>query len=251
MTPPKAGWTRERSLRATARIAGALNILSGVPDGFAVSTVRKLLVRGDATATAANILGSEGLFRTALVADLIAILIFVASGVLLYETFKPAGRRAALFFLVLVLMGSIIQALVSIQDLAVLVLLKGGPGLSGLTSEQANALAFVFLRLHSSTYQLALLFFGCASLVMSYLILRSTFLPRIIAPFTMIDGLGFLTFCLASFLAPPVAMRLYPYVPFVTAMIGEGPLFLWLIIKSVNAERWLEQAAATDRAAPA
>src|SRR5262249_1981200 len=98
-----------RSLRMMARWAGALNILSAVPDGFSVSTVQKLVVRGDAAATARNILGSERLFRLAAVADLVGLLLFIGSAVLLYELFKPAGRRAALLYLVLILMGSLIQ----------------------------------------------------------------------------------------------------------------------------------------------
>src|SRR5262245_15112770 len=112
-----------RSLRAVARWAGALNILSGVPDGFAVSTLQKLVVRGDAAATARNILGSEGLFRLTIVADLVGLLMFIGSAVLLYEIFKPASRRAALLYLVLILMGALIQSLNCVQDLAVLTLL--------------------------------------------------------------------------------------------------------------------------------
>jgi len=237
------------SLRATARWAAVLNILSAVPDGFSVTVLQKSVVRGDAAATAATVLGSESVFRLGFVADLVAILIFVASAVLLYEIFRPASRRAALMFLVLVVMGAAFQSLESIQDLAALGLIKGGAAMSGLPSAQANALAFLFLRLHSFNYVLALFFFGCSSLVMAYLVLRSTFVPRFIAPLMMIDGLGYLTFTLASFLSPPLAAHIFPYVPFATALIGEGALFLWLIIKSVNAERWREQAAATDRAA--
>ena len=251
MRPTKPGWTGASSVRATARWAAVLNILSAVPDGFSVSILRKLVVRGDAAATAANILGSEGLFRLGFVADLVALLFFAASGVLLYEIFKPASRRAALLFLVLIVMGAICQALESVHDLATLVLLKGGAGMSALPSDQANAMAFVFLRLHSYTYTLALFFFGCSSLVMAYLVLRSTFVPRVIGPFMMLDGLGYLTFSLGSFLSPPFVTHIYPYVPFATALLGEGALFLWLIVKSVNAERWREQAATMDRAASA
>src|SRR5438552_6578898 len=63
MSIETAGQTGARSVVATARWAAALNILSAVPDGFSVSVVRKLFIRGDAAATAANILGSERLFR--------------------------------------------------------------------------------------------------------------------------------------------------------------------------------------------
>src|SRR5438093_2944349 len=135
--PAMSGWTGARPVRATARWAAALNIFSAVPDGFSVSILRKLVVRGDAAATAANILGSEGLFRLGFVADLFALLFFIASAVLLYEVFRPASRRAALLFLVLMAMGTISQALESVHDLAALVLLKGGVGMIALPSAQS------------------------------------------------------------------------------------------------------------------
>ena len=58
------------SLIATARLAGALNVLSAVPDGFSVTVMRKLVVRADAAATATNILHSVDLYRLVVVADL-------------------------------------------------------------------------------------------------------------------------------------------------------------------------------------
>ena len=86
---------------------------------------------------------------------------------------------------------------------------------------------------------------------MGCLVLRSTFMPRIIGPLMWLDGVGGLTFALAGFLSPPLAKLMYPYIPFVTVAIGEGALYFWLIIKSVDALRWQEQAAAIDRAVPA
>lgn len=86
---------------------------------------------------------------------------------------------------------------------------------------------------------------------MGFLILRSTFVPRIIGPLMMIDGLGYLTFSLASFLSPPLGAHLFPYIPMLTAFVGEEVLFLWLIFKGVDTVRWQEQAAAMDRAAVA
>ncbi len=241
----------ERSLMATARWAAVLNILSAVPDGFSVSVVRKLVVRGDAAATAANILGSEGLFRLGVVADLGALLLFIASGVLLYELFRPASRRLALLFLILFVDCALIQSLNAIHNLAALLLIKGGPGLSGLAPAQANAMAFVFLRLYSLNFNLALVFGGASSIVLGALILRATFVPRIIGPLMMLDGLGYLAFSLAAFLSPSLVARIFPLIPFVTAALGEGALYFWLIIKGVNVERWQEQAADADRAASA
>lgn len=249
MRPANVDRNGERSLMATARWAGALNVLSAVPDGFSVSTVQKLVVRGDAVATAAGILGSERLFRLAVVADLFALLLFIASGVLLYQVFKPASRSLALIFLVFFVSTGVIQSLCGLQNLTALMLIKGGPALAGLPAAQAGALAYVLLRLYSLTFQLALFFGGASSVVMGFLILESTFVPRVIGPLMMIDGLGYLTFSLSSFLSPPLALHIFPYIPFITAALGEGALLFWLIIRGVNVERWREQAAAMDRAA--
>ena len=236
------------SLRATARWAGAWNVLSAVPDGFAVNAVSKLVVRGDAAATAHNVLRSEHVFRMALVMDLVGLLMFIVSAVLLYELFQPASRRAALLFLVLILMGAVIQSLNALQDLAALTLFTGGGTLAALPAPHADALAMVFLRLHSLGFCLALFFDGCSSLVMAFLVARSTFVPRVIAASMILDGLGFLTYSVSAFLAPSFASRIFPYIPMVTTALGSGVLFLWLIFKSVNVERWQEQAAASARA---
>lgn len=59
----------------------------------------------------------------------------------------------------------------------------------------------------------------------------------------IVDGLGYFTFSMANnLLSPPLAARLYPVLPFATAMIGEGSLILWLIVKGVSSEHWEQQA---------
>jgi hypothetical protein len=232
------------SPRAKARLAGTLYGISAVPAGFSVYVLLKLVARGDPAATATNILGSEGLFRLGFAADLVGILFFVGAVLFLYELFKPVSRSLALLFVLFSMIGSAIQALDSVGDLAALLLLKGGTSLTALATDQARALALLCLRLHTLTYDLALVFFGVFSILIGYLVLKSTFLPRIFGVLMAIDGVGYLTFSLATFLSPPLAAHLYPYVPFLTAFLGEPPLMLWLIVKGVNAERWYEQAAA-------
>src|SRR5262249_50326140 len=126
---------------------------------------------------------------------------------------------------------------------------KGGPGLAGLPQAQANAMAYLALRLYSLNFNLALVFAGASSIAMGALVLRATFVPRILGPLMVVDGLGYLTFSLTTFLVPALGARMFPLIPFVTAAIGEATMYLWLLVKGVNVERWREQAAAADRAA--
>jgi hypothetical protein len=228
--------------RVTARLAGALYVASMVPAGFSVFVIQKLVVRGDPAATATRILGSEGLFRLGFVADLVGILLVIGSVFFLYELFKPVSRSVALFMVLFCMAGSTLQALNSLQDLTALLLLKDGAGPIASTADQARGLALLFLRRHALTYDLALIFFGVFAILIGSLIRASAFLPRILGVLMTIDGLGYLAFSFAMFLAPPLAARLYPYLPMVTAILGEASLMLWLIVKGVNTQRWEEQA---------
>ena len=89
-----------------------------------------------------------------------------------------------------------------------------------------------------SAFNVYLIFFGFWLIPTGYLIARSTFMPRIIGVFLMLDGVGW-----ATYLYPPLATSIYPVIAIVAAF-GEIPLLLWLLVFGVNAERWNEQASA-------
>ncbi|HEX4756992.1 MAG TPA: DUF4386 domain-containing protein [Terracidiphilus sp.] len=82
----------------------------------------------------------------------------------------------------------------------------------------------------------SLVFFGFYCLLIGYLILRSTFMPRILGVLMAMAGLGWL-----SFVYQPLAKYLTPY-HYIMGGIGEGLLTLWLLVMGVNAGRWEKQA---------
>ena len=229
------------SPKRIARIAGALNVASAIPAGFAVYALLKVLVRDDPGRTAANILARETFFRAGFVVDFISVALFLASMVFLYELFKPVSRPISLLLLCFTIVGSVIQVADSVGIMAALLLLKGGTS-GALAVAQVHSQAYMFLRLHSLMYALALMFYGFGSLLICYLIWRSTFLPRILAPLMTIDGLGYIVFAATLFIFPGFGTRIYPVLPFATTL-GELALFLWLIVKGVNVERWNTLAA--------
>jgi len=92
---------------------------------------------------------------------------------------------------------------------------------------------------HITPYHInSLVFFGFYCLLIGYLILKSTFLPRVFAVLMIFAGLGWLTF-----LSPTFAKYLSPY-NYYPGGIGEISLCLWLLVMGVNEERWKEQARA-------
>jgi len=113
--------------------------------------------------------------------------------------------------------------------------------------EQLQALALMFLKLRVQTANIGIIFFGFYCLLIGYLIFRSTFLPRILGAGMAFAGLGWLTF-----LSPPLANYLFPYI-LAPGALGEGALTLWLLVMGVNVQRWTSSAAQRglgDRSAP-
>jgi hypothetical protein len=91
-------------------------------------------------------------------------------------------------------------------------------------------------------FAIALVFFGFYCLSFGYLILRSTFFPRVIGMLLAVEGLLYLTTSFAKFLAPGIAARVFPFL--VASAVAEISLCLWLLVVGVNEQRWKEQARA-------
>lgn len=83
-----------------------------------------------------------------------------------------------------------------------------------------------------------LLFFGPYCLLIGYLILKSTFLPRILGVLMALAGLGWL-----AFLSPVVNHSLARTIEGI-GIFAEASLMLWLVVRGVNVQRWKEQADA-------
>jgi hypothetical protein len=230
----------EASSRLKARIAGVLYLISAMAYSFADNSVRgKLVVSGNAAATAHNILSHLSLYRLGFAAELISVVLYITVTLILYDLFRPVNRSISLFAAFFSLGGCIIQALSSLFHLAPLFVLGGAQYLSAFKVEQLQALALMFLKLRAEAANIYMVFFGCYCLVIGYLIFKSTFLPRILGVFMAIAGFSY-----QLFLSPPLAAHLFPYVVVPAGALGELSLILWLIVFGVNSQRWKEQASA-------
>jgi len=229
------------SPRLKARIAGVFYLLTTLTRMFVEISVRsRLVVSDDAAATATNIMTHEQLFRLGFAADIVAFASYIALTALLYELFKPVNRSLSLVAAFFSLVACVVQAISSLFHLAPLFLLGRAPYLSVFTVEQLQALALVFLRLRAAAYHnIGLVFFGLYCLLVGILILKSTFLPRILGVLMVLAGLSYVLF-----LSPPLARSLQPYI-LVFPGVGQISLCLWLLVIGVNAQRWEKQASAT------
>lgn len=229
--------TGEGSPRLRGRLAGLFEALEGLTSAYGqVFILGGLVVSGDAAATAARILGHERLFWFGFALSLVGVACHVVWALLFYELFKPVNGSIALLAAFVTVVVCAMQAVTALLYAAPMLILKGGSSLSGLTTPQQQALAFVFLKVNGQAFNVDLVFFGLSCFLTGYLIFRSTFMPRILGVLLAIDGLGWMTY-----LYPPLATRIFPFIA-VASGLAEIPLQLWLLIAGVNPERWKEQA---------
>ncbi len=221
-----------------ARITGAFYLLTILTGIFAQGFVSgRLVVDGDAAATATNILTHRGLFQLGFAVYLIEMACQIAMTALFYDLLKPAGRSVSLVAVFLGFAGCVIKTFSRVFFIAPLFVLGGAHYLNVFSAEQLQALALLFLRVNDHGAAIALVFFGFYALLTGYLIIRSTFLPRILGVLSVLGGLGWL-----SFLYLPLGYRLFPYIA-AFGILGAASLLLWLLVFSVNEQRWKEQAS--------
>src|SRR5947208_511959 len=90
----------------TARLAGAIYVLLGLTAPFSLLYVPgALIVRGDAAATAHNILGSEMMFRWGMVGELAGMPIFIILAMVLYRLFNGVDRMQASLMVIFALVS--------------------------------------------------------------------------------------------------------------------------------------------------
>jgi hypothetical protein len=230
----------EASPRFKARMAGVFQLLEAVTAASPGVFIRdRLVVSGNAAATAANILGHERLFWLGFASLIIGVICHIAWALLMYELLKPVNRSLSLLAAFVILVGCAVQAVTSLFYLAPLLILQGGSSWSAFTPQQLQTLALMFVKLNTYANDIYLVFFGFWCILTGYLISRSAFLPRILGVLVAISGLGWVTY-----LYPPLAYHLFiPYIAAASAL-GEIPLEFWPIVMGVNVQRWNEQASA-------
>lgn len=216
-----------------ARIAGAVYLSMALTAPFSLIYIpTKLIVRGDATATANNILTHETLFRLGIVADMFSAVIFVCVGIALYRLLSKVNKTWARLMVALVLVSAAVGFLNALHNVAALILFRGGDFLAVFEKPQRDALAMLFLRLHGQGTFMNEIFWGLWLFPFGLLVMRSGFLPRILGAWLVLNCFAYLALSLTALLFPPyydAAFRISMPVLF-----GELAITLWLLIKGAK-----------------
>jgi len=218
------------STQQQARVAGFLYLLLALSAPIGLLYVPgKLIVSGNATATADNIRSSEWLLRIGIASELIHQIICVFLVLALYRLFKAVNDTHAKQMVILGALVSVPIMFVNVlNDIAALVLVSGADFLSVFEKPQLDALAYLFLRLHSQGITVASIFWGLWLFPFGMLVIRSGFIPRVFGVLLMIAGVAYLASSFATLVLPR-------YAPLVSQValpleVAELPIVFWLLI---------------------
>ena len=217
------------TIKRQARIAGLLYLSASIFAPFALIYVpSKLIVLGDATATADHIRASEGLLRFGIGCDLIGTIIFIFVVLALYRLLKPVSEGYAIAMATLLLISIPVSFFNVINELAALVVVHGGNFLGTFDQRQLDTLAYLFFRLRGQGVLVEQIFWGLWLFPFGTLVIRSGFIPRFIGYLLFIAGCGYVADSFTAILFPAFRQAVGQVAGILE--IGELSIILWLLI---------------------
>jgi len=231
---------RAASVQTYARIAGVLLLLSFVGGGFGEAYApAHLIVLGNASATAHNIITSDLFFRLGFLAYLLEAVTDVALTFLLYVLLRPIHANLAFLSLLFRLMATATFAFGELFYFAPSLILGGDGYLKTFSPEQLNTLALLSLNVYGAASFIFTVHYGVASILFGYLMVRSGYLPRMLGALWVLAGFGFVTSNVVWVLAPASASSLL----LVPQLLASLSLALWLLVRGVDVGKWNERGA--------
>jgi Domain of unknown function (DUF4386) len=230
----------ERSPQKYARICGWHYLLVIAAGIFGLVASSRIVVSGDAAATASHIQAFETLWRLGFASNIFAGACYVAVTLILYVLLRPAHRNLSLLAAFFSLVGCAIGGVATLGQIAPLLLLGDADYLKSVDPHLLQVLALLSIHLSGYGTQISLIFFGFYCFLIGYLIFGAGYFPKTLGVLLVIGGLCYVIDSFAYFVAPTIDAKLSPYI-LAPPGIAELSLCLWLIVMGVNVPRWNER----------
>ena len=224
---------KNNSLNKTAKGAGILYFIMDIFMIFSGMIVDpKIYVPGDTVATVSNILASEWLFRLGFVSWIVGYIVYLFLVLALYNLFKSVDKGQARLMVILVVASVPLSILNMLNQYVPIVLLSSAEHLSAFNPAQLQTLSMVFLDVYNNGIMLAEIFWGLWLIPLGILVYKSRFVPKVLGVLLFVGCFGHLLSFLSTFLFPDYSTILIPISEMI--MVGELPIFLWLLIKGAK-----------------
>jgi hypothetical protein len=211
------------------RFVGLLYVSVSFLGLFALIYVpNKVMVHGDAAATAGNLAAHETLFRMGIAAELASQILFLWVALALYDLLKGVGQRPAMLMFGLFAVSVPIALANELNAMAALVLMRGENFLSVMEKPQRDALAMLFLNLHGRGFGICEIFWGLWLFPLGLLVYRSGFIPRILGVLLMVSCFAFVAESGTALVLPEYGAMVSRWTGVLRS--GELVLMFWLLI---------------------
>ncbi|OQY43376.1 MAG: hypothetical protein B6242_14800 [Anaerolineaceae bacterium 4572_78] len=228
-----------QEIKKTARLVGGLTLLMAVIAIISMIFLpTNLIVPGDATTTATNIMASEGAFRTSIAGNAVILLIEIVLTVMLYVLLKPVNKTLSMIAAFSRLAMTTIQGINLLNQFFVLLLLSGAGYLTVFEPAQLHALVQLFLNAHEYAILIWGLFFALHLLGIGYLVYKSGYIPKTLGILLIVSSLCYLIQSFGNIIFPQYK-EIFTTIGFISIIELAFPL--WLVIKGVKVEKWEER----------
>ena len=209
-----------------ARVAGVAMLLSIVFGALGEAYLpSRIIVSGDAAATAANIVNHPMLFRLTFASYLVEGICDVLLSVVFYIMLRPVDRNLALISAFFGIASMVTFGIAESAFFASSLVLRDMAVTASFTVEQRNAFAYLAIRISTMIAALFLIMYGIATMIRGWLMARSGYIPKWIGILMVVGGAGFflrtVTYILAPSLSSPILLM--------PMALGGIPLMVWLL----------------------
>ncbi len=220
-------------LKKKARVAGGWYLLLAITSTFGLVYVpSKLIVQGDTLATVQHIAASPLLFRLGILSNFIYLTVFVCLVLAFYDLFKRVDQKLALLLVGWVVVAIPIAFANELNKFAILALLEDD-GLKALKTSPLPALVPLFLALYEYGSFAVMLFWGLWLFPLGILVIKSTFIPRVLGGALVIGGGGYAVASVTFLFSVQYGRLVFPWATFPSA-IAELSMIFWLLVKGAK-----------------
>jgi hypothetical protein len=224
-----------RSIQTYARVAGVLFLVTMVAGFFGEAYVPyRVIVSGDAAATAKNIIAFNSLFRAGFASYLVEAVCDIALSLVMYELLRPVRKDLALLAAFFGLVSTALFAVAEFFYFGTSLIVGGAGYLKSFSPDQLNALGLLSLKMYGLGGGLFMVFYGLATLLRGHLIYRSGYLPKALGALLALAGTGFIVSNFVLVLAPAYASD-FLALPMLVAGLA---VTVWLLVKGVDIRKW-------------
>ncbi|MEX5272120.1 DUF4386 domain-containing protein [Kocuria sabuli] len=230
------------SLKRLARIAGVFYLVVAITGGFSEGFVDPYIyVAGDATTTAANVLGNASLMRLGVVAHLTDAVFLPLTALTLYLLLQHAGKHAARLMVVAVIIAAGIKSVDTVFSYVALNVATDSSYETALGLLGSSAIVLILLDIQHYAVLAAQVFFSLWLAPLGYLAIKSRLFPRALGIILILATLSYLAQIVLAFLLPALEGQIHNYLV-ILPLVAEVWMLFYLLIIGVRTPRTAHHA---------